>query len=51
MACIKCGSERVIKFIDGLGKDRFYCKTCKKSYYPTKEVKEGETQLNLKEVK
>lgn len=28
MRCIKCGSERIVKFLDGFGKPRIYCKSC-----------------------
>lgn len=32
MKCIRCGSERTIKFIDGFGRQRIFCKGCKGSF-------------------
>jgi len=29
--CIKCHSPRIIKFLDGFGKDRLFCKDCQES--------------------
>jgi hypothetical protein len=31
MNCIKCSSHRVIRFLDGFGKPRVFCKTCQES--------------------
>ena len=31
MHCIKCHSKRIIKFIDGFGNPRVFCKTCQES--------------------
>ena len=31
MYCIKCHSPRIIKFIDGFGDSRVFCKTCQES--------------------
>ncbi|MCD6371134.1 MAG: hypothetical protein J7L39_00255 [Candidatus Aenigmarchaeota archaeon] len=32
MKCIRCNSPRTIRFIDGNGVRRIYCRTCKASY-------------------
>jgi len=32
MRCIRCGSRRIIKFIDGLGEKRIFCRNCGGSY-------------------
>jgi len=29
--CLKCNSPRIIKFLDGFGKDRLFCKECQES--------------------
>jgi len=29
--CLKCHSPRTIKFIDGFGKDRLFCKECQET--------------------
>jgi len=31
MHCIKCHSPRIIKFIDGMGEPRVFCRTCQES--------------------
>jgi len=31
MHCPRCHSPRTIKFIDGFGKDRLFCKECQES--------------------
>ena len=31
MNCIKCSSPRIIKFLDGFGKHRIFCRTCQES--------------------
>ena len=31
MRCVKCHSPRIIKFIDGFGEDRVFCRTCQES--------------------
>ncbi|MEM5820228.1 MAG: hypothetical protein QW678_01060 [Candidatus Aenigmatarchaeota archaeon] len=28
MKCIRCGSKRIVDFIDGFGKERMFCKDC-----------------------
>ncbi|MBU5682198.1 MAG: hypothetical protein QXW35_01465 [Candidatus Aenigmatarchaeota archaeon] len=28
MRCIRCGSKRLIDFIDGFGRERVFCKDC-----------------------
>lgn len=28
MRCIRCGSHRVMRFIDGFGERRIFCKNC-----------------------
>ncbi|OYT42071.1 MAG: hypothetical protein B6U78_02210 [Candidatus Aenigmarchaeota archaeon ex4484_224] len=32
MKCIRCGSHRVVKFIDMEGKRRYFCKSCGASF-------------------
>jgi len=32
MRCIRCGSPRIIRFLDGMGERRIYCKDCRGSY-------------------
>ena len=44
MRCIKCHSPRIIKFIDGFGNWRIFCRTCQENflendYYHLKEIK------------
>ncbi len=31
MRCIKCRSPRIIRFLDGFGKWRIFCKSCQES--------------------
>jgi len=28
MKCIRCGSKRIVEFVDGFGKERVFCKDC-----------------------
>ncbi len=44
MRCFKCHSPRIIKFIDGFGSWRIFCRTCQESFlenedYHLKEIK------------
>jgi len=32
MRCIRCHSRRVIRFIDGFGQLRFFCRECQESF-------------------
>lgn len=32
MRCIRCNSTRVIRFVDGFGQHRIFCKNCKGSF-------------------
>lgn len=32
MKCVKCKSHRVMKFIDGYGNKRCFCRSCGRSY-------------------
>ncbi|MBL7170158.1 MAG: hypothetical protein ISS48_04005 [Candidatus Aenigmarchaeota archaeon] len=31
MQCVKCHSPRIIRFVDGFGDARVFCKTCQES--------------------
>jgi hypothetical protein len=31
MKCMKCNSPRIIKFLDGFGQSRVFCRTCHES--------------------
>lgn len=31
MKCMKCHSPRIIRFLDGFGNNRIFCKTCQES--------------------
>jgi hypothetical protein len=44
MRCVRCHSPRIIKFLDGFGNWRIFCRTCEESvlevdYYNLIEVK------------
>lgn len=44
MQCIKCHSPRIIKFLDGFGNTRIFCKTCQESI-PLKDVIVSQTNV------
>ncbi|MBD3155689.1 MAG: hypothetical protein GF368_03470 [Candidatus Aenigmarchaeota archaeon] len=44
MRCINCNSPRTIKFIDGFGEARIFCKTCRESML-TKNVILAQTRV------
>jgi len=39
MRCIRCGSRRIIEFVDGFGKERVFCRDCFMSLEKTSFVK------------
>jgi hypothetical protein len=48
MKCIRCNSLRIIRFLDGFGQRRIFCKTCGSSFLDMFVVK-FDKQLNLNE--
>ncbi|MEM5766361.1 MAG: hypothetical protein QW423_01865 [Candidatus Aenigmatarchaeota archaeon] len=48
MRCLRCRSERTIKFIDGFGEKRVFCRDCLGSFLE-KIGREVEMQKNLHE--
>jgi hypothetical protein len=44
MRCINCNSPRTIKFIDGFGEARVFCKTCRESIL-TRDVILAQTKV------
>jgi hypothetical protein len=44
VSCIKCNSPRIIRFLDGFGEWRIFCKSCQESFLLDK-------MNNLKNVK
>ncbi|MEM5844357.1 MAG: hypothetical protein QXX07_00725 [Candidatus Aenigmatarchaeota archaeon] len=48
MRCLLCNSRRIIRFIDGFGERRMFCKTCGRSFLESSLTK-FKTQTNLLE--
>lgn len=48
MKCLRCKSVRILKFIDGFGERRIFCKTCGGSFLENNTVKFND-QKNLAE--
>jgi len=55
MRCVRCNSPRLVKFIDGFGKERIFCKDCWNSIpiknevgLDQKRLPEFNTQLNYR---
>lgn len=46
MNCVKCHSPRIIKFIDGFGQSRLFCRSCQESML-VKDVIISMTQKNV----
>jgi len=40
MECVKCGSLRMMEFVDGFGQRRVFCKGCGRSSLDTRELRE-----------
>ena len=47
MKCVKCGSLRMTKFVDGFGKRRIFCKTCYGSFLDSTVFENLPGQKNL----
>ncbi|MEM5820884.1 MAG: hypothetical protein QXP34_00990 [Candidatus Aenigmatarchaeota archaeon] len=39
MRCVRCGSHRIIEFVDGFGKERVFCRDCFISLEKTSFIK------------
>ena len=45
MKCFKCGSLRMIKFIDGFGNNRIFCRGCSGSFLDASFFNQEQTKL------
>jgi hypothetical protein len=50
MRCFRCKSSRLVKFIDGFGEKRVFCKNCWGSFLEESVVEFG-AQKNLRDFK
>lgn len=50
MKCVRCGSLRMVRFLDGFGERRIFCRKCWGSYPELNFVKLSE-QKNLQDFK
>jgi len=49
MECVKCGSLRMMEFMDGFGQRRVFCKGCGRSSLDTRRFNELKIFQNLRQ--